>query len=137
MGLTMYNRGKAQSNRQRLWPKQIAYEPGRNIFNRIKTKGKPIVIDEVATTAVWYDKHYSYQQSLDVYHKDKQNKNKRLLKLKQFIVSEPLIKAVVYFNVDYTNGLKNRTVGEADWKAVGIFQEPRDYEAFRELMDEQ
>ncbi len=135
MGLTMYNRGKGQSDRQRLWPKQIAYEPGRNVFNRIKNKGKPIVIDEVATTAVRYEQHYSYQKSLDVYKIHKKNKDKRLRKLKQFIVSEPMIKAVVYFNVDYTDGLRNRITGEADWKAVWLHQEPWDYEAFWELMD--
>lgn len=45
-------------------------------------------------------------------------KNQWLVQLKDFLLAESRIVGMVYFNVDLTNGLQNRTLGELDWSVI-------------------
>jgi beta-mannanase len=47
VGVSFYNRGKGNSDRKRLTPKQIMNDPTRKTLARMKTLKKPIIIDEV------------------------------------------------------------------------------------------
>lgn len=118
MGFTFYNRGKASYERDRIAPAQIVNQ--RNILTRLKSFSKPIFIDEVATTAVRYDGKYTMKQSRETYKTDSDAKNQRLLQLKALMKKEPRIIGLAYFNVDYTNGLTERLIGEADRSAINL-----------------
>ncbi len=118
MGVTFYNRWKGNSNRRRGTPDQIVNNASRKTLDRLKKFNKPIFVDEVGTTAVNYEWSYSYQKSLEVYQKNKELKNARLLQLRDFLLRETTIVGVIYFNVDLTNGLKNWTLGELDRSVI-------------------
>lgn len=92
--------------------------PGWNSLDRLKKFNKPIFIDEVGTTAVNYTGAYDFTTSLEVYEKNSELKNARLVQLKDFLLRESSIVGAIYFNVDYTDGLKNWTIGEADWSVI-------------------
>jgi hypothetical protein len=110
VGFTFYNRGKATSNRLRLTPKEILFDKEWQTYERIKALGKPIVIDEVGTTTVWYGEKYSAEKSRTAYINDTEKKEIWLGQLQSFLVAHPEILATVYFNVDYTYGLTFPTV---------------------------
>ena len=118
MGVTFYNRGKWNSNRRRGTPDQIVNAAGRRTLDRLKTFNKPIIVDEVGTTAVNYTGAYNFNKSLAVYQNNSWLKNTRLLQLKEFLLRETSIVGAIYFNVDLTNGLQNRTLGELDWSVI-------------------
>lgn len=118
MGVTFYNRGKGNSNRRRWTPDQIVNNASRRTLSRLKTFNKPIFVDEVGTTAVNYTWAYSYNKSLEVYQNNADLKNTRLLQLRDFLLRETSIVGAIYFNVDLTNGLQNRTLGELDWSVI-------------------
>lgn len=58
----------------------------------------------------------------EMYKTNYDMKNKRLYQFKRLLRNEPSIIGAVYFNVDYTNGLTQRLVGEADRAVVNIGQ---------------
>ena len=118
MGVTFYNRGKWNSNRRRGTPDQIVNAAGRKTLDRLKKIAKPIFVDEVGTTAVNYTESYNFNKSLEVYRTNADLKNAWLLQLRDFLLRETSIVWAVYFNVDLTNGLQNRTLGELDWSVI-------------------
>ncbi|HMY80403.1 MAG TPA: hypothetical protein PK048_00985 [Candidatus Absconditabacterales bacterium] len=134
LGFTIYNRGKATSNRLWLSFKDILNDPKRNQRNRILSTKKPIYIDEVGTTAVWYEGNYEYQKSLSSYRRDSIRKSQRLNDLATTLDYTSEIIGVNYFNVDYTNGLRNPIIGEADWRFIDP-QEGIMYSGGQSLLD--
>ena len=134
MGFTFYNRGKATSSRLRLSPQQIVNEKWRNTLDRIKAFNKPIMIDEVGTTSVRYDTAFDFDYSRQIYTTQYFNKNQWLNQLQLLLNSEPSIIGAVYFNVDYTYGLQNRLVGEADWSVINP-EKNKVYNAIYDLMN--
>ena len=115
VGVTFYNWGKATSNRLRKTPAQILNDPEWNTLTRLKALGKPLFIDEVGTTAVWYGGKYQANTSRAEFLSETwtARKNQRLKTLSLFLKENQFMGAV-YFNVDYTNGLTLPLVGEAD-----------------------
>jgi len=120
VGFTFYNRGKASYNRVRMAPQQIVNQKGRNTLNRIKKFNKPIFIDEVATTAIRYEDVYNAAKSREAYKTDSVKKNIRIRQLQHLMDAEFDILGFVYFNVDYTKGLTQKTIGEADRSAINL-----------------
>ena len=120
MWVTFYNRWKWNSNRRRGTPRDIVNAKWRNTLDRMKKFNKPIFIDEVGTTAVNYAWPYNFQKSLEVYKNTYDLKNTRLIQFRDFLKSEPTILGANYFNVDLTNGLQNRTLGELDWSVIDL-----------------
>jgi hypothetical protein len=118
MGVTFYNRWKWNSNRRRGTPDQIVNNVSWKTLDRLKTFNKPIFVDEVGTTAVNYEGAYNFNTSLEVYENNKELKNTRLLQLRDFLLRETRIVGAIYFNVDLTNGLKTRTLGELDRSVI-------------------
>lgn len=120
IGFTFYNRGKGNSDRKRLTPAQIVYEKWRNPLQRIKTFNKPIIIDEVGTTAVWYKEEFDYKISKGIYTTNYQMKNTWLRQLQQLLRKESNIVGAVYFNVDYTKWLTKKLIWEADRSVINL-----------------
>lgn len=79
------------------------YDKERNTLGRLKKIGKPIFIDEVATTSVKYSEKYEKKKSLYVYNNVWKYKNTWLSQLRKFLQEETSIVGAVYFNIDYTN----------------------------------
>lgn len=127
---TFYNRWKASYSRQRLSAKQILLED--DFIERINNFKKPIIIDEFATTAVNYSWSYSKSKSQNIYSTNSQNKNKRLQETADYLSKMPNIIAAIYFNVDYTNWLKNTLIWEAD-RAVINYNTKKTYTGFYSL----
>ena len=115
VGATFYNRWKATSNR--LWknPWQILNDPEWKTLERLKSLWKPLFIDEVWTTAVWYDEKYSSKASRSAFLSTESDtrKNQWLKELSALLKANHFLGAI-YFNVDYTNGLTLPSVWEAD-----------------------
>jgi len=120
MGFTFYNRWKWTSDRKRLSPQEIIYDPDRNTLDRIKTYNKPIFIDEVWTTAVKYNYYYNPEKSKEIYNTIRDDKNIWLKQLATFLQYEPQILGAIYFNVDLTNWLEHPQTWEADRAAINI-----------------
>jgi len=129
---TFYNRWKSSSNRLWLTPIQILYDKDWNTYERVKSLNKPIVIDEVATTSVWYDWSYNFNKSRNEYLNHDERKDNWIHQLWEFLVDRPEIVAAVYFNTDYTHGLSFKVVWEADWAIVNM-EENKVYGWFQEL----
>lgn len=132
--VTFYNRGKWNSNRWRWTPDQIVNNASRRTLDRLKKFDKQIFVDEVGTTAVNYTWAYSFNKSLEVYENNKELKNNRLLQLRSFLLRESRIVGMIYFNVDLTNGLKNRTLGELD-RSVIDFASNKFYEKIMDVYE--
>ena len=81
---------------------------------------KPIIIDEVWTTAVRYDWNYNFLKSKKTYDKEYSKKNERLHQLNEFIKTNPEILWMIYFNTDYTNWLTKRIPWEADRSIINL-----------------
>lgn len=120
MWVTFYNRWKASYNRHRLYPEQILNDKNRDTLKRLKSFNKPIFIDEVATTAVRYNWSYNKQNSQELYKTESELKNKWLVSLKNFMLKNPEILGMVYFNIDYTHWLNYRMIWEADWSIINL-----------------
>lgn len=122
MWVTFYNRWKASYNRHWYYPNKIINDPTRNTLERLRKFNKPIFIDEVATTSVRYEDKYSQQKSQESYQNNTEMKNKRLSYLKDFMIENPDILGMVYFNIDYTYWLTQRLIWEADRAIINLNQ---------------
>ena len=122
MWVTFYNRWKASYNRLRQNPDQILNNSTRNTLNRLKSFNKPIFIDEVATTAVYYTWAYNKKISQKLYQEDDEPKNNWLISLKNFMLNNPEILGMIYFNIDYTYWLTQRLIWEADRAIINLNQ---------------
>lgn len=117
--VTFYNWWKATSDRKWKTPSQILNDKDWNTLTRLKKFDKPLFIDEVWTTAVWYGWDYSEEKSREVFLWTWADvrKDNWLNQLSQFLSSNHFVWAV-YFNVDYTYWLQYPTVWEADWAII-------------------
>lgn len=82
------------------------------------TKQKPLFVDEVGTTAIRYDEQFSRAKSQEMITRANQSKNEWLRDLADFVDQHSEIVGMNYFNIDYTNGLRDRSMGEADRKMI-------------------
>ena len=131
--VTFYNWWKATSDRKWKTPSQILNDKDWNTLTRLKKFDKPLFIDEVWTTAVWYSWDYSGDKSREIYlwTWGDVRKDKWLNQLAQFLSSNHFMGAV-YFNVDYTYWLEYPTVWEADWAVINVLLD-KFYQGFWDL----
>lgn len=134
MGFTAYNWWKAGENRKWLSFASIVNDPSRKQRDRMLSYKKPLYLDEVATTAVYYSDHFDREKSRMSYRNDKTRKSKWLSDLADFVDNSPQIIGMNYFNVDYTNGLREKIIWEADWKILDP-AEGMMYDGGRDLLD--
>lgn len=118
MWFTFYNRWKGNANRLRQDPYEIISHGQRETLERIKKFWKPMFVDEVWTTAVWYNEGYNQKKSQEVLAKESWRKDAWLDKLSSFLKNESTIVGAIYFNVDLTYWLTNWQQWEADWSIV-------------------
>jgi len=117
MGLTLYNWWRARSKYWAYWRSfaNLLFDKKTKIFYRLKKYWKPIVIDELWTTAVNFSGKWSFSKVLNSYKYNYYWKNQWLKNAAKTLKQIPEIVAVVYFNKDKTNWFKNPMVWELDW----------------------
>jgi len=118
--VTFYNRWKATYSRQRYSPNRILNDTNWNTLSRLKSFNKPIFIDEVWTTAVRYSWAYNFIKSKIAYNTDYEKKDERLFQLKNFMIENPEIIGMTYFNTDFTNWMTTRQHWEADRAIINM-----------------
>lgn len=134
MGMSFYNWGKWNGNYQWLYPYDIINNSQWRTLDRLKVYNKPLFIDEVGTTSVWYDGHYNFNKSKEVYDTVADYKNDWLLELERFLYNEPMIFGGLYFNIDLTNGLSRWVHGEQDRSVIDPISE-KVYEWIFEILN--
>jgi hypothetical protein len=134
IGFSAYNRWKWNDDRKRLSFEQIIKDPIWNQRERITSYNKPIYIDEVWTTAVHYAGTFDRKKTQQSYRNDTYRKSKWLSDLAEFVDNTPEIRGMNYFNVDYTNGLRDWIIWEADRKMIDP-AEGMMYEGWRDLLN--
>lgn len=114
MWFTFYNWWKGNANR--LWqePYEIISHNQWNTLDRLKKIWKPLFVDEVWTTTVWYNGWYNQKTSQESFKNDSWRKDAWLDKLSDFLKNETSIVGSIYFNVDLTYWLSNWQQWEAD-----------------------
>lgn len=132
VGFSFYNWGKASSNRLWLSPEEILNDPEWRTLERVQALWKPLFIDEVATTTVWYAEGYNFDRSREEYLNHSERKEAWLEQLKNFLEQHSEILWAVYFNTDYTAWLSFKVIWEADRSIVDL-QTPRIYQWFYSL----
>lgn len=123
MGMSFYNWWKWNGNYQWLYPNEIINNPQWRTLDRLKAYDKPLFVDEVGTTAVWYPEQYNFAKSQEVYKTNSDYKNDWLLSLKEFFDNEPRILGGIYFNIDLTNWMSRRVHGEEDRSVIDPISE--------------
>jgi hypothetical protein len=99
------------------------HHDGAWLLGRLQEKWKPLIIDEVWTTAVFYDGGYNRERSVQTYGQTEGvAKNQRLRELAYLARTMPQLVGLVYFNVDYTYGLTYEIPNEADWLIVSRWE---------------
>lgn len=121
--VSFYNRWKATSNRLRIAPEEIINDTSRNTLSRMEKLWKPLFIDEVATTSVYYTSAYDAQKSKEIYNTQTERKNQRLKQLKDFMLKHHQIYWALYFNTDYTDWLHFPQLWEADRSIINLYRD--------------
>ncbi|MCS6983002.1 MAG: hypothetical protein NZL83_02310 [Candidatus Absconditabacterales bacterium] len=133
VGLSFYNRGKAAYDRQWLSAQQILTNPRWNTLTRALSFGKPLIFDEVGTSAVWYRSSFNAQLSRHVFLTEYKRKNERLYDRARRTSQQSGVLGAIYFNADFTQGLSTAISGEADRAVINVDTGKR-YHAFDDIL---
>ena len=135
VGVSFYNRWKANSNRLWLTPSEILLDKRWKILERLRKFGKTIFIDEVWTSSIWYSWTYSKTKTKNVFDQwNLEKKEQRLSQLFSFIRENNDMFWVLYFNIDYTRWYTENSFGEADW-SIFDNHNARYYDGFTTLFE--
>lgn len=118
IGVTLYNRWRSRPDRrsQRKTPQQLLDEDG--LLTGLQQRGKPIIIDELGTTAVEFSGTRSQSQTTTVFQQETSYKNSRIRQRRALLKKNSLIKAIVYFNIDATEWATQQILWQADWSII-------------------
>lgn len=123
MGITLYNWGRGRGESWAVWRSfsDLLNDNNTRMYARIKSYNKPLIIDEVGTTAVDFKGRWTADKAKSVYSSNYTLKNKWLDGMRTELSKHPDIKAVMYFNRDKTYGLTDRSkIGELDWAGLSL-----------------
>lgn len=118
IGVTLYNRGRSRADNRSIWkdPNYLLNEAG--LIERLHQWGKPIIIDELWSTAVNFDGTRTQEKTREVFLNDTEKKNTRLREWRNIFWLYPKIVGIVYFNVDHTDGATKQVLWQADRSIV-------------------
>lgn len=89
-----------------------------NLITRLLQRKKPIIIDELGTTAINFEGPWSQERAYESFRTNQATKSEWLQSWKEIIEQYPQIVALVYFNVDMTKGARQQVIGQADWSLI-------------------
>lgn len=118
IGVTLYNRGRSRPAGWSIWksPDYLFDEAG--LLTRLKQRNKPIIIDELGSTAVNFQWEWSQTKTTEVFTYERVHKDRRLRQLRTLLNTHPQIRAVVYFNIDATAGATKQVLWQADRSVI-------------------
>lgn len=118
IGVTLYNWWRSRDASRSLWksPKTLLTEGW--LINRLSQRKKPISIDELWTTAVNFSGTWSQEQVRNNFLNNTEDKDIWLRERKLLFNEYPLIKSVMYFNMDATIGSTKQVLWQADWSII-------------------
>lgn len=105
------------------------------MYQRIKSYGKPLILDEVGTTAVNFKWDWSMEKVKSAYENDASYKNAWFDDMRSELSKHPELRAVMYFNRDKTSGLTDLSkIGELDWAGLSLGTK-KEYASFLKFFD--
>lgn len=127
IGVTLYNRWRSRPDKWSKWktPSQLRAEDdlGMSLLQR----RKPIIIDELGTTAVNFKGKWSIKKVQRSFIRNTADKNKWLGERKSFLAENLAIRAIVYFNLDATEGQQKQVGWQAD-RSIILSRRHADYD---------
>ena len=116
--VTLYNRWRSRADSWSVWkdPEYLLTE--NNLIGRLSQRNKPIIIDELGTTAVNFDGEWTQDKVMESFHNNQEAKNTWFRQWKLLFANYPKIVGIVYFNVDLTKWATTQVLGQADWSAI-------------------
>lgn len=114
VGVTLYNRGRSRPDTRAKWKSPTNLFNEDSLWAQLTQRGKPIIIDELGSTAVNFSGEWSHFSAKEIFDHSTVWKNNRLKQRQIFIRKNPIIKAIVYFNLDPTAGASKQIHGQAD-----------------------
>lgn len=133
IGVTLYNRWRSRSDTRakRMTPTQLLNQDG--LIDTLSQRNKPIIIDELWTTAINFDGERSHNKAKEVFDYNNSYKNQWLQERDKVIQDYPLIKAMVYFNMDHSQGMSEQVIGEAE-RSIILSDHHKDYKEWVKLL---
>lgn len=114
VGVTLYNRGHSRADERSVWKNPLELLQEDDLYARLLSRGKPIVIDELGSSGAYVSGQWSPEALVQAIASQPDIKNTRIRERKHIFLTHPNIVGVVYFNVDDTLGGQDLTHGEAD-----------------------
>ena len=130
--VTLYNRWRSRPAYRsvRKSPQDLLTEA--NLFGRLSQRKKPIIIDELWTTAIKFDGTRSQNKTKEVFQTNTEDKNTRLREWVGLLRTYKSIVAIVYFNLDATQWATSQVLWQADWNII-LSPYKEDYRAGKRL----
>jgi beta-mannanase len=114
IGVTLYNRGRSRATDRSVWKSPTTLLTESRLIDRLSQRRKPISIDELWTTAVNFEWTWTQQKARESFLTNIEDKSSWLRERKLLFAQYPLIKSVVYFNLDATAWATTQVLGQAD-----------------------
>ncbi len=118
VGVTLYNRWRSRADKRSKWktPRELRteYDLGTTLLQR----NKPIIIDELGTTAINFTGRWTMQKAQKSFMTNSKDKDAWLTQWQSLLEEYPMIKAIVYFNLDSTEGMSKQVGGQAEWSMI-------------------
>lgn len=125
---TLYNRWRSRpaSWSIRKSPSYLLEEA--DLIQRVSQRNKPLIIDELGSTAVKFDGERSQARTRAQFLYDRGSKTTRIRDRQTELKKHPQIKAIVYFNLDATAWATKQVLWQAD-RSIVMLRHARDYPA--------
>ena len=104
IGVTLYNRGRSRPDAWSVWKEPEFLLSEFDLLTKLQQFNKPIIIDELGTTAANFDGKWTHEKAISSIANDTSSKNTWLRKWKLVAARHPDIVGLLYFNVDHTQG---------------------------------
>jgi beta-mannanase len=112
--VTLYNRGRSRPAGRSVWKSPLTLLNEADLITRLSQRKKPIIIDELWTTAIDLFDERSQEKANKIFQTDARYKNSRFTERKQVFVDYPSLVAIVYFNLDATLWATEQVLWQAD-----------------------
>ncbi len=132
IGVTLYNRWRSRPDYRSVRKSPYDLLNEANLFGRLSQRKKPIIIDELWTTAIKFDGQRSQEKAKEVFHNNLADKNTRLREWVWLFRTYKSIVGMVYFNLDATQWAEYQVLWQAD-RSIILSPYVIDYRAGKRL----
>ena len=118
IGVTLYNRWRSRPDKWSKWKTPSELWAEDNLWVSLTQWNKPIIIDELGTTAINFTGRWTMQKAQKSFMTNSKDKDAWLTQWQSLLEEYPMIKAIVYFNLDSTEGMSKQVGGQAEWSII-------------------